>query len=200
MFQFDSNYTMTIGGKAVATERTFPAFNPATRKTIAQVPDGTVHQLNDAVSAARSAFREWRETPLARRQEAVRGIGEALERTPRTSCGCSPGSRASPAPARSGRSSARSSGCREIATTVPARRDRRGHRRPPGGHAFHAARRRRRYRSVEFPGAARDLEDRAGAGDRQHDRHQTLAVHAALHAQARRALPRPAAARRAQRR
>ena len=80
MFQLDSNYTMTIGGKAVSSERTFRAFNPATRDTIAQVPDGTVQQLNDAVSAARSAFREWREAPLARRQEAVRRIGEALER------------------------------------------------------------------------------------------------------------------------
>src|SRR5688572_1040472 len=80
MFKFDADYTMTVGGKALASERTFPAFNPATRETIAQVPDGTVQHLNDAVSAARSAFKEWREAPPARRQDAVRQIGEALER------------------------------------------------------------------------------------------------------------------------
>ena len=61
-------------------------------------------------------------------------------------------------------------------------------------------RRGRRDHAVELPGAARGLEDRAGAARREHDRAEAVAVHAALDAEARRDPARRAAARRPQRR
>jgi malonate-semialdehyde dehydrogenase (acetylating) / methylmalonate-semialdehyde dehydrogenase len=41
--------------------------NPATQETLAQVPFATDQELNDAVAAAKEAFKTWRHTPLAAR-------------------------------------------------------------------------------------------------------------------------------------
>jgi acyl-CoA reductase-like NAD-dependent aldehyde dehydrogenase len=71
---------MTIGGRGATSPNTLPAFNPATRREIARVPDASKEQLDEAVALARKAFGAWRTTPLSTRQETVRRIGEALER------------------------------------------------------------------------------------------------------------------------
>ncbi|HPM62116.1 MAG TPA: aldehyde dehydrogenase family protein [Methanoregulaceae archaeon] len=49
---------MRIGGKEVssADERWIPVINPATGEVIDQVPAGTLHEVDDAVSAAQAAF------------------------------------------------------------------------------------------------------------------------------------------------
>jgi len=78
MIDFDSNYTMTIDGKAVAARATFAAINPATEETIAEVPDGDIGHLNDAVAAARRAFPGWSARPLSERQVLVAAIGDRI--------------------------------------------------------------------------------------------------------------------------
>ena len=76
---FDRDYQMTIGGRLVGADRTFAAYNPATKATIAEVPSATEAQLDEAVAAARAAFPAWAATPLAERQAAVAAIGDRLE-------------------------------------------------------------------------------------------------------------------------
>ncbi len=76
---FDDGYEMTIDGRAVAAAAHFEAFNPATEEVIAQVPDASRAQLDEAVAAARKAFPGWSATPLAERQKAVARIGDAIE-------------------------------------------------------------------------------------------------------------------------
>lgn len=79
MIKFNTDYSMTIGGKAVFTDKTHSVYNPATKEVIAGVPHCSNEQLDEAVASSRSAFREWRMTPLQRRQELVTALGDLLE-------------------------------------------------------------------------------------------------------------------------
>jgi acyl-CoA reductase-like NAD-dependent aldehyde dehydrogenase len=78
MTNFISDYRMTIGGKAVAAAATIEVFNPATGAAFAQAPDCSREQLDEAVAAARTAFKPWRDRPIAERQAMVRAAGDAL--------------------------------------------------------------------------------------------------------------------------
>lgn len=75
---FDSDFTLTIGGRSVPGAATMDVVNPATGDVFAQAPDASPAQLDEAVAAARSAFPAWKRRPLSERQEAVRQIGEAI--------------------------------------------------------------------------------------------------------------------------
>lgn len=75
---FNSNYSMTIGGKAVTSPGMIEVMNPATGQAFAQAPDCTEEQLNEAVASALSAFKSWRKVPIAERQALVRKAGERL--------------------------------------------------------------------------------------------------------------------------
>ncbi|HMB61060.1 MAG TPA: aldehyde dehydrogenase family protein [Xanthomonadales bacterium] len=79
MTDLNSNYTMTVGGKPVNAATSFAAFNPATRAEIAQVPDASEAQLDEAVAAARQAFEGWRNSSREQRQEALNAIADAIE-------------------------------------------------------------------------------------------------------------------------
>ena len=54
-----SDFTMTIGGSAVATEQTFGVINPATGEIFAQAPECSRQQLDAAFDAAAKAQRDW---------------------------------------------------------------------------------------------------------------------------------------------
>jgi aldehyde dehydrogenase (NAD+) len=52
--------------------------NPATERVVASVPAGTAGEVDDAVSAAVSAFADWSATPVTERAKVVRRISEGL--------------------------------------------------------------------------------------------------------------------------
>jgi len=72
------DYTMTIGGKAVAGETSFAVLNPANEQVIGQAPDCSPAQLDAAVAAARAAFPAWSATPIDQRRQALLGIAGVL--------------------------------------------------------------------------------------------------------------------------
>ena len=80
MVDFGSDYTMTINGRAVTSDSHFEAFNPATEKVLAAVPDASRGQLDQAVAAAKAAFPNWSARPVAERQAMVSAIGDAIEK------------------------------------------------------------------------------------------------------------------------
>ena len=80
MIDFARDYTMTINGVSKGASSTFDALNPATREVIAQVPDASRTQLDEAVSAARAAWPHWSETPLAKRRQALEAMATAIEK------------------------------------------------------------------------------------------------------------------------
>jgi acyl-CoA reductase-like NAD-dependent aldehyde dehydrogenase len=79
MIDFDDGWTMTIGGAPARSTRTFPAFNPATKRVIAEVPDADRADLDRAVATARAAFPAWADEPVERRQSVVAAIGRRIE-------------------------------------------------------------------------------------------------------------------------
>jgi len=69
---------MTINGGAAPTVGTFGVVNPATANVFAQAPACSRGQLDEAMTAAQTAFRNWREDDKVRR--VVLGeMGDALE-------------------------------------------------------------------------------------------------------------------------
>lgn len=52
--------------------------NPATEETIASVPDGDEQDVDAAVSAARAAFPEWRDLPVAERAAALERLADQI--------------------------------------------------------------------------------------------------------------------------
>jgi acyl-CoA reductase-like NAD-dependent aldehyde dehydrogenase len=63
-----SDFTMTIGGEAVATEETFGVRNPATAEVFAQAPECSRAQLDAAMDSSAKAYRDWRSDEGQRRQ------------------------------------------------------------------------------------------------------------------------------------
>jgi acyl-CoA reductase-like NAD-dependent aldehyde dehydrogenase len=72
-----SDFTMTIGGEAVATEGTFGVRNPATAEVFAQAPECSRAQLDAAMDSAAKAYRDWRSDEAVRRQ-CLRDISALL--------------------------------------------------------------------------------------------------------------------------
>ena len=63
-----------IGGKWVATSRTFEDLNPSDNSVYARAPDGTREDMTRAIEAAQAAFADW----SARIVVAVIAVGAAL--------------------------------------------------------------------------------------------------------------------------
>ena len=78
MTKFDEDFTMTIGGEAVAGAASFNVLNPANETVVGVAPDCSREQLDQVVAAARKAFPGWAATPFAERQKAVQAMASVL--------------------------------------------------------------------------------------------------------------------------
>jgi acyl-CoA reductase-like NAD-dependent aldehyde dehydrogenase len=63
---------MTINGRLADAVRTLDVINPATGELLDRAPCCSAEQLDEAVSAARTAFATWRDTTLEERQVTLR--------------------------------------------------------------------------------------------------------------------------------
>lgn len=70
---------MLIGGALLEGNETLDVINPATEAVIAQAPDCTQAELDQAVSAARDAFPLWSATPIELRKSMLRDWADAIE-------------------------------------------------------------------------------------------------------------------------
>jgi acyl-CoA reductase-like NAD-dependent aldehyde dehydrogenase len=75
---YNGGYTMTINGQGVPGAAEIDVINPATGKKFATAPDCTPEQLDEAVAAAQSAFKTWKNVPIAERQALVAKAGDLL--------------------------------------------------------------------------------------------------------------------------
>ncbi|MCF4166872.1 aldehyde dehydrogenase family protein [Zavarzinia compransoris] len=75
---FTSDFTMTIGGKPVAGATTMSVLNPATEQVIAEAPDCSRAQLDEAVAAARAAFPAWKATPFEKRRDYLNAVSARI--------------------------------------------------------------------------------------------------------------------------
>ena len=74
-----TDYTLLIDGQAVAGTGTIGVVNPATEEVFAQCPIASEDQLNQAVAAAKRAFRTWSATSIEERQAVLNAIADAIE-------------------------------------------------------------------------------------------------------------------------
>jgi len=75
---FNDVYEMTINGRGVAGAATIDVINPATGEVFAAAPDCSAQQLDEAVAAAKAAYKTWRVTPIEERQALLRKASEAV--------------------------------------------------------------------------------------------------------------------------
>lgn len=73
-------FSMTIDGRAATSETDFPVIDPASGDVIARAPDCTYEQLDEAMSAAEVAFRDWRGDPEGRRELLIAGARDPSSR------------------------------------------------------------------------------------------------------------------------
>lgn len=76
---FFSDYTLTIGGKARATERSLAVSNPATGQPFAAAPAASAHDVDDAVAAAQAAFPAWKAMPVEQRRNCINAAANAIK-------------------------------------------------------------------------------------------------------------------------
>ena len=74
-----SDYSMLINGESVTAENTFEVINPATETVITTVPEASLTQLNEAVTAARQALPGWSGQSMDERRALILKIADRLE-------------------------------------------------------------------------------------------------------------------------
>ncbi len=74
-----SDYKLLIGGQLVAGDATMDVINPATEEVLAVCPRGSERQLNEAVAAAKTAFKSWRKVPMDERRALVNKLADAID-------------------------------------------------------------------------------------------------------------------------
>lgn len=75
---FNSDYVMTIDGKAAPVSASVDVINPATGQAFAKAPAAGAAELDAAVAAARAAFPKWKATPIEKRKEALNAASNAI--------------------------------------------------------------------------------------------------------------------------
>lgn len=76
---FDGPYYLSIGGKLVATDDSFEVINPATGAMLARAPAASIAQLDEAIGAARTAFKSWSALGYDERQRYLDAYADALD-------------------------------------------------------------------------------------------------------------------------
>ncbi len=69
---------LTIDGTTQGSAETLSVIDPSTAEPFIEVPSASVEQLDEAVAAARRAFKTWSKLPLTERQDAIRAVGEIV--------------------------------------------------------------------------------------------------------------------------
>ncbi|MCW2687499.1 MAG: aldehyde dehydrogenase [Mycobacterium sp.] len=78
--------TLFIGGRFVAADEVQPVVEAATGEPLGDGSSATESDIDDAVTAARSALDSWRSSPAAERAEVLGGFADALKKRAPTGC------------------------------------------------------------------------------------------------------------------
>ena len=73
------NYVQIINGKSAPTQKSHQGINPATLEKKPEVPVATQDDLNNAVDAARKAFKSWSRVPWEERRQKLYAWADAVE-------------------------------------------------------------------------------------------------------------------------
>ncbi|KAF0645745.1 hypothetical protein FPSE5266_00232 [Fusarium pseudograminearum] len=73
------NYVQIINGKSAPTQKTHQGINPATLEKKPEVPVASQDDLNNAVDAAKKAFKSWSKVPWEERRQKLFALADAVE-------------------------------------------------------------------------------------------------------------------------
>lgn len=76
---FSGPYYLSIAGKLVGADASFDVFNPATGAVLAQAPAASAEQMEEAIAAAKKAFRHWSQLEHAQRKAYLVAYADALQ-------------------------------------------------------------------------------------------------------------------------
>jgi len=76
---FTGTFYLSVAGKLVEAEKTFDVINPSTGKVFAQAPAASAEQLDDAIAAAKTAFKSWSALSYDERQVYLNAYADALQ-------------------------------------------------------------------------------------------------------------------------
>jgi acyl-CoA reductase-like NAD-dependent aldehyde dehydrogenase len=76
---FSGPFYLTIAGKLVEAKDSFDVINPATGKVLARAPSATTEQLDEAIAAAKTAFKTWSALSYDERQAYLDRYADALQ-------------------------------------------------------------------------------------------------------------------------
>ena len=74
-----TQYKNLINGELIENGEWLDVVNPANEEVIGQVPACGAAELDQAVSAARAAFKSWKKTPIEERRAAIMAISGAIK-------------------------------------------------------------------------------------------------------------------------
>ncbi|KAH9212341.1 aldehyde dehydrogenase [Leptodontidium sp. 2 PMI_412] len=75
-----TSFSNMINGKISTASKTTHAINPATKKPNWEVPVSTPQDVDEAVAAARTAFKSWSKTTISERKAALEGWAAEIEK------------------------------------------------------------------------------------------------------------------------
>jgi betaine-aldehyde dehydrogenase len=78
-YNFSMQDKLFIGGQWVATLQTLPVVNPSTEAVLHHAPAASELDIDNAVKAARAAFRTWKNTTGAERAVFLRAIAQGIK-------------------------------------------------------------------------------------------------------------------------
>lgn len=74
-----NEFRLLIGGTLVDGDLSMNIINPATEEVLARCPRASPDQVNAAVRAAKMAFPQWAETPIAERKRVLLALADRVE-------------------------------------------------------------------------------------------------------------------------
>lgn len=76
---FNGPYRMLINGKLVDGKDSIPVYNPANNELFAKAPSCSVEQVNEAIAAAKAAFKPWSTLSWDEREKYIVDFANAIE-------------------------------------------------------------------------------------------------------------------------
>lgn len=77
---FDGSYYLSIAGQLVEAQNSFEVMNPATGRVLAHAPAASAEQLDQAVAAAKTAFKSWSALSYDEREQYLIAYADALQK------------------------------------------------------------------------------------------------------------------------
>jgi RHH-type transcriptional regulator, proline utilization regulon repressor / proline dehydrogenase / delta 1-pyrroline-5-carboxylate dehydrogenase len=77
--EFGQTYQPLIDGERVQTEQMIPSVNPSNPEIVGSIGQITIDQAEQAIAAAKTAFKTWKSTPVKARAAILRRAADLLE-------------------------------------------------------------------------------------------------------------------------